>query len=107
MSGEAKGWIDIITCRKDFFELGSFASSSKLVAISQVLPVAIPADKAACLARHDANLSLLFVDRTELKVGTNLIFVPSGYEVEDDPYQIDNFFLTSYTRLLEHSMCKA
>lgn len=74
---------------------GSFLSSSKVVEISIVAVEASPAVKAACLARQEANLTLLSKEVIEEIVGISLILVPSGKRVDEELYQWFNLSLTS------------
>jgi len=101
------GVITMSTCLKDFLVLGSLRSKSKLVDISLVIADAKPAFKAACQVMQDANLVLLFMDVTELMVGTSCIFVPSGNLLEVELYQTFNLSLTSCSLSTAHSICRA
>jgi hypothetical protein len=65
------------------------------VEISLVTADAKPAVSAACRARQEANLVLLFIELTEVMVGTSLIFVPSGNCLELEPYQRESLSRTS------------
>jgi len=70
--------------------------------------VAIPAERAACLAiKHDANFTLLFIDKIDEKTGTILIFVPSRKAVDEESYHIANFFFMSCILSKAHSMWRA
>ena len=85
--GRFSGAMAIRMSRKDFLVIGSFWSFIRLVEISLVTAEARPAFKAAWRAKHEANLVLLFMEVTELIVGTSLILVPSGKCLEVEVYQ--------------------
>ena len=63
---------------------------SRSVEISRVTAEARPAVSAACHAEQDANLVLLFMEFKDVKVGANLILVPSGNLVELDEYHFES-----------------
>jgi hypothetical protein len=92
---------------RDLPVLGSFLSIRRFVDISRVIAEASPAARADCLARHDANLVLLFMERTDAKVGTSLIFVPSGNFLDLELYHVLSLLLTSCKCSVAHSMCSA
>jgi len=73
--------------RKDFLVVGSLRSIIRLVEISLVTAEARLAFKAAWHAKHEANLVLLFMEVTEIIVGTSLILVPSGKCLKVELYQ--------------------
>jgi hypothetical protein len=56
-----------------------------------------------CLAMSEAYFEQLCEKSTEVKGGTQCIFIPSGKFFESEPYHFNNLFLASSTLLAEHS----
>ncbi len=104
-----KTWdgIAIISWRNENPDFGSQRSNIRLVDISQVVHEPSLELRADCLAMREAYFCLLLEDKIVLKGGTNLIFVPSGKFFADDPYQFDNFCLTSWALSAAPSRCRA